>query len=54
MSKEDFMIYANKRRVQREDDKKTGEREARNHAFETSGRINRRLYSEKKRRNYRW
>lgn len=54
MSKEDFMIYANKRIVAREQSKVIGEREARNHAFETSRRINRRLYSEKKRRNYKW
>lgn len=54
MGKEDFMIYANKRRLKREETKAIGEREARSHAIENSGRINRRLYSEKKRRNYKW
>lgn len=54
MSKEEFMRYANKRRLEKEEARVIGEREARSLAFETSLRINRRLYSERKRRNYRW
>jgi len=54
VSKADFMKYAKDRLLKKQQLKEKGEEEARSHSIENSLRINRRLSTERRRRNYKW
>ncbi|WP_238905641.1 hypothetical protein [Clostridium sp. YIM B02506] len=54
MSLADFMKYVNDRDEKKKKLKEKGEKEAKSYSIENSLRINRRLSTERRRRNYKW